>query len=61
VEVKLSVFDVLGREVSVLVNERRAAGVHEVTFDASGVPSGVYFYRMIARSFTETKKLLHLR
>ncbi len=60
-EVKLSVFDVLGREVSVLVNERRDAGVHEVTFDASGGSSGVYFYRMIAGSFTETKKLLLVR
>ncbi len=48
-EVRLSVYDVLGREVSVLVNERRNAGSHEVRFDASQLSSGVYFYRMQAR------------
>ena len=60
-EVRLSVYDLLGREVSVLVNERRDAGVHEVKFDASGLPSGVYFYRMKAGDFVETKRLLLLR
>jgi hypothetical protein len=48
-DVRLSVYDMLGREVSVLVNERRDAGVHEVTFDASGFSSGVYCYRMQVR------------
>jgi photosystem II stability/assembly factor-like uncharacterized protein len=60
-DVRLSVFDMLGREVSALVNERRTAGVHEVRFDASGLSSGVYFYRLQAGSFVETKKLLLLR
>jgi hypothetical protein len=60
-DVKLSVYDVLGREVSVLVNERRNAGVHEVKFDAAGLSSGVYFYRMQAGSFVVTKKLLLIR
>ena len=59
--VNLSVYDVLGRQVSVLVNERTNAGVYEVKFDASGLASGVYFYRLIAGSFTQTKKLLLLR
>jgi photosystem II stability/assembly factor-like uncharacterized protein len=59
--VRLSVFDILGREVSVLVNERRNAGVHEVKFDAAGLASGVYFYRMQAGSYIETKKLLLVR
>jgi photosystem II stability/assembly factor-like uncharacterized protein len=45
-QVKLSVYDILGREVSVLVNERREAGVHEVKFDGSSLASGVYFYRL---------------
>ncbi len=45
-EVKLSVFDMLGREVASLVNERRDAGVHEVRFDASHLASGVYLYRL---------------
>jgi hypothetical protein len=47
--VTLSVYDVLGREVSVLVNERKEAGTHEVTFDAHGSSSGVYFCRMRVR------------
>jgi len=46
--VSLSVYDVLGREVSVLVNERRDAGVYEIKFDGSGLSSGVYFYRIQA-------------
>lgn len=47
-DVRLTVYDMLGREVSVLVNERREAGVHEVRFNAAGLASGVYFYRMSA-------------
>ena len=58
---RLSVYDMLGREVSVLVNEGREAGVHEVRFDASGLSSGVYFYRLQAGDFTQTKRLLLLR
>jgi photosystem II stability/assembly factor-like uncharacterized protein len=60
-ELRLSVYDMLGREVSVLVNERRDAGVHAVTFDASGFSSGVYFFRLQARDFTQTKRLLLLK
>jgi hypothetical protein len=60
-DVRLSVFDMLGREVSVLVNERRDAGVHEVKFDGSSLASGVYFYRLQAGDFTQTKRLLLLR
>jgi hypothetical protein len=60
-QVTLSVFDVLGREVSVLVNERRDAGVHEVKLDASSLSSGVYFYRLQAGDFVQTRKLLLVR
>ena len=59
--VTLSVYDMLGREVAVLVNERQEAGVHEVKFDGSGLASGIYFYRIQAGNFVETKKLLLLR
>ena len=45
----LAVFDVLGRAVSVLVNDRSEAGVHEVGFDGSGLASGVYLYRLEVR------------
>jgi hypothetical protein len=59
--VTLTVFDVLGRQVSVLVNERKEAGVHEVNFDASGLASGVYFYRLQAGDFVQSKKFLLLK
>ncbi len=59
--VTLTVLDLLGREVSVLMNERRDAGVHEVKFDGSKLASGVYFYRLQAGSFVQTKRLLLLR
>jgi Secretion system C-terminal sorting domain len=73
--VSLSVYDILGREVSVLVNESKNAGVYEVKFDASGLSSGVYFYRLQASTlsgqvpiesgqagdFVQTKKLMVLR
>lgn len=58
---KLVVYDMLGREVSVLVNDRRDAGVHEVQFDGSNLSSGVYFYRLQAGDFTQTNRLLLLR
>jgi len=58
--VNLSVFDILGREVSVLVNERKDGGVYEMKFDGSGMASGVYFYRLQAGTYGETKKLLLL-
>jgi hypothetical protein len=59
--VRLSVYDLLGREVSVLVNDKRDAGVHEVKFDGANLASGAYFYRMQAGDFTLTKRLLLLR
>jgi hypothetical protein len=57
-QVNLTVYDVLGRKVLVLVNERKNAGVHEVRFDGSNLASGVYLYRLQAGSFVETKKML---
>lgn len=60
-EVRLSVFDMLGREVSVLVNERMDAGVHDVKFDASGLASGIYLYRLQAGTYVQTRKLALVR
>ena len=57
----LQVYDLLGREVAKLVNGKREAGVHNVTWDAAGLPSGVYFYRLQAGGFVETRKLVLLR
>lgn len=56
--VSLKVYDALGREVSTLVDEKQNAGIYEVTFDGSNLNSGVYFYRISADNFKETKKLL---
>jgi len=55
---KLVVTDVLGREVAVLVNEQKTAGIYTVNFDASRLSSGIYFYTLSSGSFKETKKML---
>ena len=55
--VTLGVYDMLGREVRQLVNSRLAPGSYETAFDASGLPSGVYFYRLQAGSFSQTLKM----
>jgi hypothetical protein len=55
--VKLTVYDVLGRVVAVLTDDRMSRGTHEATFDATGYASGVYFYRLLAGEFVQTKCL----
>jgi hypothetical protein len=60
-KVKLAVFDLLGREVSVLVNGYRIAGRYSTTWDAAGLPTGVYFYRLETGSFTSVRKMLLAR
>ncbi len=57
----LKVFDVLGREVKTLVNERQSAGSHSVMFNAANLPSGVYFYRLEAGTHHDAKELLLLK
>ncbi len=59
--VRLSVYDLVGREVAVLVNEKRMPGLHEVEFDASALTSGIYFYRLCAGGFACTRKAVLLR
>ncbi|MCI0555705.1 MAG: FG-GAP-like repeat-containing protein, partial [Anaerolineae bacterium] len=59
--VQLEVIDALGRQIAVLVNEEKEAGYHEVDWQANDIASGVYFYRLKAGSFVETKKLILLR
>jgi len=59
--VQLIIYDVMGREIQTLVNEKLQAGSYETTFDGSGLTSGVYFYRMVADNFTETKRMLMLK
>jgi hypothetical protein len=59
--VRLAVYDIYGRELKVLVNGGRAAGVHEVAFDASGLASGVYLYRLQANGWTDAKRCIILK
>jgi len=57
-DVKLAVYDLLGRKVVVLVNERKAPGRYEVSFDGSGLASGAYIYRLTVGNFVGTKTML---
>jgi sugar lactone lactonase YvrE len=59
--VTLKVFDILGNEVATLVNEEKSAGNYEVDFDATGLSSGIYFYKLSAGSLVETKKMILLK
>ncbi|MBK9097155.1 MAG: T9SS type A sorting domain-containing protein [bacterium] len=59
--VTIKVYDPLGREVTTLVNEEKSAGSYEVSFNASHLSSGLYFYRLQVGSFVETKKMILLR
>jgi len=59
--VTVKVFDILGREVAILLNEVKSAGVYQITWNASILPSGVYFYQLHAGSFLEVKKAVLLK
>ncbi len=59
--VRLAVFDVLGRELQVLLDGPMTPGRHAVVWDASGYPSGVYLYRLTVNGRSLTGKMLHLR
>jgi len=59
--VTLKVYDVLGNEISTLVNEKIPAGSYEVDFDAAGLPSGLYLYRLQAEDFVDTRKMILIK
>ena len=59
--VKLSVYNVLGQEVAVLVNAKKTSGLHQVTFDAATLSSGVYYYRIKSDAGTLTKKMMVIK
>jgi hypothetical protein len=59
--VKLIIFDALGREVETLMNERQSAGSYEAVWDGTRFASGVYFYRLTAEGFGETKRMILIR
>jgi len=60
-DVSLMVYDVQGREVQTLVNERLNAGTYEVRFDGSMLTSGVYFYKMVTEGYSETKRMVLIK
>ena len=59
--VKISVYDILGREIRVLVNEEKGPGHYEVQFDAGNLSSGVYFYTIRTRDYSQSKKMILLK
>jgi hypothetical protein len=59
--VRLTIFDLLGHELAVLVNERLQSGTYEVEYNASNITSGVYFYRLQTDNFVETRKMVLLK
>jgi len=60
-DVKLVVFDILGKEVATLVNDYRTAGTHQVEFNASNLASGVYLYRIEAGEFRDVKRMMLIK
>jgi|WetSurMetagenome_2_1015567.scaffolds.fasta_scaffold04721_2 predicted acyl esterase len=57
----LKVYDILGKEIATLVNEKLQAGTYEVKFDGTNLPSGVYYYRIETGNYSETKKMLLIK
>ncbi len=60
-KVKLSVFDILGKEIAVLVDEAMPVGVHKIEFNAAALSSGVYFYKLETKNFSKTKKMILMK
>jgi hypothetical protein len=59
--VSLKVFDIIGKEITTLVNEKQSPGSYEVSFDGSNLPSGVYFYKLITGNYSETRKMVLIK
>ena len=59
--VTLKVYDILGNEVATLVNEEKPAGSYEAEFRAAGLASGVYFYKLSAGEYTDSKKMVIIK
>ncbi|MBK7500549.1 MAG: T9SS type A sorting domain-containing protein [Ignavibacteriales bacterium] len=60
-QVTLKVYDILGNEVAILVNENKPVGSYEVMFDASRLSSGMYFYRLDTKNFSQVRKMILLK
>jgi hypothetical protein len=60
-QIRIKIYDLSGKEIAILANEKREPGRYEIKFDGSGLPSGIYFYRLITDEFESTKKLILLK
>ncbi|MBK7632267.1 MAG: T9SS type A sorting domain-containing protein [Ignavibacteriales bacterium] len=60
-QVSLKIFNVLGSEIEILVDEEKPIGTYELNWNAANLPSGVYFYRLQAESFVQTRKMILLK
>ena len=60
-KVTIKIYDISGREIRTLLNDTKAAGYYSVMFDASGLSSGVYFYKIEANNFSELKRMLLIK
>jgi hypothetical protein len=59
--VKLKIYDVLGKEITTLVNKEQSAGTYEVNFDGNNLTSGIYFYTITAGNYTDTKSMILMK
>ena len=59
--VQIKVYNILGQEIKILLNEYKVAGTYEIEFDGNNLPSGVYFYRIITSNYSEIKKMILLK
>ena len=60
-KVVVKVYDILGKEIATLMDEEKSVGTYEITWNATNLPSGVYFYQLKAGNFIETKKMILLK
>jgi len=60
-KVNLTIYDMLGREVAVLINQQLKPGTYKVDWNASNYPSGIYFYKLVTNDFTQTKKMILIK
>lgn len=59
--ITIKIYNILGKEIKTLLSEYKQPGTYFIDFDASYLPSGVYFYRIISGNYSETKKMMLLR
>lgn len=59
--IKIKLYDIFGNEVATLINEKKPAGNYSISYNGSGLSSGIYFYQLSADNFTEVKKMILLR